>query len=83
MRKTQRLKKLKKKIDLLRAKALELHKKSVDKDGVIDYEVFSLLNKTRTDIILTEKKISFLAQGKSYLGDSIGLETPRVVDYYT
>jgi len=78
MRRAKRLDKLKNKLIILRERAEKLQEKRMSEDGNIDYDACTQFNLTLTDISLTKKKIGFSENGKSYLGDCLGDQTPRV-----
>jgi hypothetical protein len=81
MKRTTRLRTLKNKLQKLRTLRSKLSKSRVREDGSIDFEACTKLNHTLTDISATKKKIGFLKHGKSYLGEPLGDQTPRVSNF--
>ena len=78
MTRKKQLNKLEKKLEILKKKSEILNNSRIREDGSIDMDSCDKLNHILTDISLTKRKISFSKNGKSYLGNCIGDQTPRI-----
>lgn len=81
MRRIKRLKKLESNLIILQKKAKQIDKNRIRDDGSVDYEACVELNLILTDISLTKRKIEFSKNGKSYLGNPLSSETPRISEF--
>jgi hypothetical protein len=81
MRRVTRLRTLQTKLQKLKNKATGLEKSRVKEDGSIDFDACTELNHALADISATKKKIGFLNHGKSYLGECLGQQTPKISNF--
>jgi predicted RNase H-like nuclease (RuvC/YqgF family) len=78
MKRLQRLKQLKSKLENLKLEAENLRATIINEDGRIDFKKYTEVNMLYTEISILKKKISFAEQGRGYLGEELSNSTPRV-----
>ena len=72
MNKSKKLKELNSKINKLQKKIVAQEPKQFKDNGSVNMESVIAIQKLYTELRITEKKINFLNQGKSYLGEAFG-----------